>query len=195
MNMRILSFVMMSLLCGQAVFAEAARTPDAFLAAVRAAFEAKDAKKLRALTWTKGASKEDLAGWDQEYAMELPADGPVETIRLGPLPPDLKPMVLNGKRFDCTYTPAGSVVIAFKSAAATAAASGPSGSSIPCAVIDGGYYLLTTKTTDLGWKGPADTQWSISVTGRGTDKITAVVKYTPAAWIRRRTLKAPIFTW
>jgi hypothetical protein len=113
--MKVLALAIVPVLWCQAVFAEAPRTPEAFLAAVRAAYDAKDVKKLDTLTWTKGASNEDLEADDQANAMVLSTDGPADTIRLGPVDLGMmKPMVLYGKRIDMTYTPKGTVVITFK---------------------------------------------------------------------------------
>src|SRR5208282_5064831 len=48
---------------------------------------------------------------------------------------------------------------------------------VPYAVIDGGYYIVGQKTTNLGWKGPLDRPFSVSVTGNGQDKVKVHIKY------------------
>lgn len=154
------------------VWAEAPKTAEGFVAAVRAAYESKDAKRVEALEWTKGASSGDLAMAEGALQMILPM-ATVESVELSPKIAEAGPMVANGKRIEPTYKPVGSVVLKMKPEQP-----GDSGAiSMPYAVIDGGYYIVTSKTTDLGWRGPADKSLTVSVIGRGQDKVRMKVKY------------------
>jgi len=48
---------------------------------------------------------------------------------------------------------------------------------IPYGVIDGAYYILTGKSTDLGWKGPKDQQFCVALNGEGKEDATLHIKY------------------
>jgi hypothetical protein len=54
---------------------------------------------------------------------------------------------------------------------------GPESSSAPYAIIDGHYFVVSSKITDLGWKGPPDTGLCLLVSGSPQDKIQMTVKW------------------
>jgi len=162
----------MFLLVCTACFAEPPKTKEDFLVAVRAAYEAKDLKRIHELTWEKGMSdadkKMDAGSWEPMVANIKK----IESVTLKPLPTNYQAVLIgNGKRYETTYPAIGMVEINTSGDRGSISLGGP------YAVIDGGYYMVTSKSTDLGWKGPHDKMLSVTVTGKGQDKVAIHVKY------------------
>jgi len=94
-------------------------------------------------------------------------------ISLGPLPADFQSVyIVNGKKIELTYPATGLIQIRYKGTA-----NGPVSSSAPYAIIDGHYFLVSSKITDLGWKGPPDTGLCLLVTGAPQDKVQITLKW------------------
>lgn len=147
-------FILVALLFILALRAASAAptTPEAFIAAIKSAIAAKSTDQLLALTYTTGMSDTDKKQAASIYPMVLFAN-PVAGITLGPLPADFQTVYIgNGKKIEPTAQPQGLVQIKF----AGNPANGATGSTLGYAIINGAYYLDSTKTTDLGWKGPPD---------------------------------------
>jgi hypothetical protein len=91
---------------------------------------------------------------------------------------------VNGKKIEATYPPAGMIKIEYKKAA-----NGPEGSSSPYAIIGGHYFLVSSKTTDLGWKGPPDKTLGFAVMGQGQNKVQITVKWNASGVEEERIFK------
>lgn len=167
-------FILSTLLFTIPAFADAPKTKEEFLSSVKAAFEAKDVKKIRELSWEKGQTDFD----DKQEARILPmmvkdVDG-TEIFTFEPMPSDFQgQQIAMGRKIESTHQPDGMLKIAHNA---------PDGKSkwsfmLPYAQIDGVFYLVGTKSTDLGWKGPADRPISINVMGAVAGKIKIHVKY------------------
>ena len=127
-------------------------SPAEFIAAYRDALQEKSVQKLDALTYQVGMSE---AGQKQvdSLLMEFNSNkAEVAEISLKPLPDDFHPVNIGaGKKWELTYPPAGFITVDYKRTP-----NGPLSFSAPYAVIGGHYYLVSVKSTDLGWKGPPD---------------------------------------
>jgi hypothetical protein len=148
-------------------------TPEAFIAAIKSAIAAKSTDQLLALTCTTGMSDADKKRAVSIYPRVL-FPNPVDSVALGPLPPDFQlGHIANGKKIEPTSPPQGLVQIRLT----PAQGNGPSSASLPFAIISGGYYLVSSKTTDLGWKGPPDNTLIFIVRGQRTSGIKVDAKW------------------
>ena len=75
--------------------------------------------------------------------------------------------IVNGKKYEPTYPPSGQIKVTCAPAGENGMTSGGDG----YAVINGKYYLITTKSTDLGWSGPKDKTLTFMVMGKGMEKM------------------------
>jgi hypothetical protein len=158
-----------------ACFATAPASKDDFFAAVRAAFEAKDYKRVHQLTWEKGASDVDTKEYDQCMHEWFGYPANLGNISIGPLTEScIQPGIGNGRRSEFTYPPAGVVKIVFNSNRKPGASVWM---GLPYAVINGGYYLVWAKSWDIGWKGPQDKPLRVTVDGMGADNVKGHIKY------------------
>lgn len=176
-------------LFSQVCFAAPPTSKDAFVAAVRAAYASKDPKQIEkqldALTWKQGMSDYDRK--EEDTTLQAEAQATLKSISLEPLPLNKlalaksaidfeKPIIAYGRRYELTAKPMGIVQIEF-----TSKSSGSDTSSLTSqmaySVIDGTYYILGTKSTDLGWKGPEDQQFRMALDGVGEKDATFHIKY------------------
>lgn len=154
--------------------ADPPKTQEAFIAALRSAFQAQDIPRIHQLTWEQGMSDFDKDQQQMMLPMMLKQSAGVASITLGPLPPDfMDTPVAWGRRIEVTHKPDGMV----KLVEIPKDQNSSGEMDMPYAVIDGAYYLVTSKTTDLGWKGPQDKSLNVSVLGAGQDKVKIHIKY------------------
>jgi hypothetical protein len=166
--------ILFLLLIYHACLASPPKSKDDFLGAVRAAYEAKDATQIHELTWEKGISGYDRDIRDQWLQKVFKLGTGVEKISLGPLADHHREAkYYSGRRWESTFPPAGAVKITLKPIAPNTSES----LSMPYAVIDGAYYLVTIKSTDIGWKGPQDRPFIVILEGVGQDKVKFDLKY------------------
>ncbi|MCE0483227.1 MAG: hypothetical protein LV479_03195 [Methylacidiphilales bacterium] len=149
-------------------------TPEAFIAAIKSAIAAKRADQILALTYTMGMSDADKEMTPSIDKFLLFAN-PVTNISFFPLPPYYLPAVYvsHGKKSELTTKPRGMVFIGFD----PDSGNGARNTLLPYAVIDGRYYLVGSKTTDLDWKGPPDKTLSFMVMGQGTNSVRVHIKW------------------
>ena len=81
--------------------------------------------------------------------------------------------VAMGRRFEPTHPADGMLKLVNKSKDPRSSSS----MEMAYAVIDGSYYLVTVKSTDLGWKGRPDKSLNVMVLGAGQDKVKVHLKY------------------
>lgn len=147
-------------------------TSEAFVSEVRAAWEQQDGAKVDALTYSEGASDADKAMM-AKWRFAARGEEKVQGVSLTPMREDYEPVwVAKGKKYELTHAPAGFVKIDITR---SKFGNGSSSINMPYAVIGGKYFLVGTKSTDLGWKGPDDKPLGFSVTGRGSNDV--VVEY------------------
>jgi hypothetical protein len=159
-------------------------SPEEFIASLRIAIQEKSPDKLNAITYTVGMSEADKNQAAPVQQMFF-SDAEITGISLEPLPPDFQSVyVVNGKKWEPTYPPAGQVTIEYKKTA-----NGPLGLSPAYAIIGGHYFLISTKSTDLGWKGPPDKTLSFAVMGRSQDKVQITVKWNASGVEQERIFK------
>jgi len=150
-------------------------TKEQFLTAVQAAYQAKDVNRIAALTWSKGASDFDQQGSAQLQTMMIKRIKEIRAASLEPLPATFESeTIAMGRRFDPTYPPCGIVTLV---CTATNGHAQHLTTAFPYAVINGAYFLVGTKSTDLDWRGPKDQVLSYSITGNGANKVNIDIKY------------------
>ena len=172
--MKLAALIFLSLLLSAPCRADPPKTREDFLAAVRAAFDSKDIKRIHELTWEKGISDFDRNQEELMLPMMVNQSAGIASITFGPLPPDFMNIpVAWGRRIDITHPADG--IVKLVEIPKDKNASGEL--DLPYAVIDGGYYLVTAKTTDVGWKGPQDKPLNVTVLGAGQDKVKVHIKY------------------
>jgi len=109
-------------------------------------------KQLDALTWKKGMSDYDLKS-DEDPTLQGDAQATIKSITLEPLTAGMdvdKPHIGFGRRYELTVKPLGLLKIEFTSNPAWPDGTISEASISPYAVIHCVYYLLTSKSTDLG---------------------------------------------
>lgn len=144
-------------------FAAAADTPEAFTAAFQKAIVEKDEKTLNSFADSEGTG---------EALKKLFENPDVFSVSLGALPPDFLPFFIkDGKRYEPTHPPAGMVTVSVRQVG------GLTSSRFVYAIVDGAYKIVSTKVTDLDWKGPPDANLGYSVEGFGTENVTVKIKF------------------
>lgn len=145
-----------------AIAAEAADSSP-FASALKAAITEKDDQKLEALIYHEGASPEDKQRMTAMLQRLYFNGKEVESINFEPLPSDFESvLIIQGRKVEPTSPPKGMVNVTFKGAV-----NGQGNSSGAYAVVDGKFYLVGMKSTDLGWKGPPDKNIGFSIVGQG----------------------------
>lgn len=150
----------------------AQETPETFLKSVAEALNEQNAAKLDALLYTVGMSEADkqMVKSSQQHLLNNPG---VDTIELQPLPEDFQSVfIVHGKRIEPTALPAGIVSIKYKQAG-----NGMTSISFPYATVEGRFYLIGARSTDLNWKGPEDKNIGFMILGKEADKLKGKVKW------------------
>jgi hypothetical protein len=148
------------------------RSAEELVSAARKAIQEKNSGELDALFYTAGMSDSDkeMAKFGLQGFFQ---GAEIERISLLPLPPHYRSTyVLQGKKVEQTYPPAGIMEVKFKPNT-----NGSSSSSVAYAVIKQGYFLLSSKSTDLGWSGPPDKSLGFMVIGMGQNKVQIKAKW------------------
>ncbi len=134
---------------------------DSFVVAWKKAIETKDLAAVEKLTYLEGLTEENRK-------LILRADrfahvGEIKEVTLEPLPSDfLTTHVANGKKMELLKPPIGLIKVHSKGAWSIAS---------PYAIVDGKYYVVGGKITDLNWQGPPDVAWNYFVKGKGSENI------------------------
>ena len=155
----------------QAVLAQP-RSPDELISAARKAIQENNPEKLNALFYTAGMSDSDkeMAQFGLQGFLR---GGEIESISLLPLPPHYRSTyIVRGQKVEQTYPPTGIMEVKFKPGT-----NGLTSSSAAYAVIKQGYFLVSSKSTDLRWSGPPDQSIGFMVMGRGQDKVQIKAKW------------------
>lgn len=163
-----------------------ANSPDEFIAAFRTAIQEKSPEKLDAITYSAGMSEADkqLAARVQQGVF---TDKEIDSVSLMPLPEDFQTVfIMRGKKLEPTYTPTGLIQVTYKGTG-----NGINSTSAPYAVIEGRYFLISSKSTDLGWSGPPDKTITFMVMGRGQDKVQIKAKWNASGVDQERVFKSP----
>jgi len=154
--------------------ASKADTPEEFLATYRTALEQKDTNKLLSLYYTNGCSEADITTLKQIAPMSNFGRGKLTNVSFEPVPKDLNTIqIADGKKYEPTCPAEGSI----KSTYVTSKNGITVGIEVLYAVQNGKHYLVTSKSTDIGWKGPKDQPFAVSVIGPGQQDVE--IKY---AW-------------
>jgi hypothetical protein len=112
-------------------------------------------------------------------------DSPIIDISFGPAPPNAPSGgVMAGRKYEMTFPTAGMVNIKFKGGALTSEAFG-------YGIINGKYFLVSSKSTDLGWKGPPDKSLIYTFTCGPQNKIQVAVDYNVSGVDQLQTFIAP----
>ena len=137
--------------------------PDVFTGAIKKAIVEKDEKALVGLADSEALAK----------ALKTLFENPdVFAVSLGALPADFLPFVIkDGKRYEPSHPPEGMVTISVRQD------SGLTSNRYVYSLVGGAYKIVSTKITDLGWKGPPDTGLSYSVEGFGTEAVSVKIKF------------------
>jgi len=174
-----------------AASATATTTPEGFTAAFRAALEQKDAAALEFMIYQVGMSDSDKAQARRVQEMVLANPAEIDQIALAPLPADFQhTIIMRGFKFEPTHPPVGMIDVKFKP--------GPNGvtaSSSAYTIVDGKFYLVGSKRTDLGWKGPPDKNIGFMVLGNRQDDVQIRVKWNASGIDQERNFDEPSSTF
>ena len=161
---RILTVAISLFLVTPAAIAVEAVSEAQFTSNLRAAISEKDDQKLQALIQFDGASPQDKQRMTSMLRMTLMNGKDVDEITLVPLPSDFDSVIVfRGQKIEPTATPKGMIKVTFKGTG-----QGPKESSSAYTVVDGKFFLVGMKSTDLGWKGAPDKNIGFSVVGQGS---------------------------
>jgi hypothetical protein len=182
--MKFRPLVFFAVLAGLARAGTDLSTPDALATALQDALATKDALKLAALADTAGLPERDLTQHEQTIR-ELAALGPVFSLSLGELPPDLpESFVVNGRRFAPSHPPVGVLTVTFKTP------DGLTSRKIPYTVVEGRHLMVSTRSWRLPWSGPPDHQIKFALSGPGSDSAEVRVRYNASGLDQERTIRS-----
>ncbi len=146
-------------------------TPEEFITTYRTACQEKSIEKLNAITYMAGLSESDKKQMTEDAGRNF-NEGKIVEVSLAPLPPDYQSTDVGyGIKTELNHPAFGCIKILYKEN------NGTVGTLTPYAIIGGHYFLLGSKNTDLGWKGPKDRFISFSVDGKGRDKVQITGKW------------------
>lgn len=172
-------------------FGDPPKTEAELISQYRDAISTNDAAKLADLTYREGMSEQDLAMSTRGHEMLLKMSGEIDDVVLQPLPDDFQTVaIMRGKKIEMTAPPKGLVHLKFKD--------GPTGgnsTSTPYTIVDGLYYLIGPKTTDLDWQGPPDKNIGFMVIGQGQDNVDIVVEWNASGVLQSRKFTEPSSTF
>lgn len=159
---------------------------DTFLSEIKAGLTAKDKAKLDGLTYTAGMSDADKAQLAKSRDFFFNGQE-IESIAFAPLARPMQPFyIMKGRKIEPTAPAAGMVAIKYKSANNDQA-----GASLAYTVIDGSYWLVSSKSTDLKWAGPPDVNLGYMVIGAGQDKVKITARYNASGVDLMQEFEAP----
>jgi hypothetical protein len=148
-------------------FAELPRSEADFISQFREALSSRDATRIDVLTYRQGMSEQDIAMSARSNQRLAQFRGEIKNVTIKPLPKDFETTtVANGRKIEMTGAPSGLIEAEFTSDGPM----GASASSTPFTIIDGVYYIVGPKISDLGWKGPPDKNIGFMVVGQGAEK-------------------------
>jgi hypothetical protein len=160
---------------------------EEFLSTYRSAIEQKDKAKLLSLYYTDGCSESDKKMLDAIVGFHF-SDGKITEVKFEPTPAGTSLVnIANGKKYEPTYPPVGQVKIIYAPVSGNGMTSGGDG----YAVINGKHYLITAKSTDLGWNGPKDKTLTFMVMGKGMEKVKVQAKWNVSGVNQERTFSNP----
>ncbi len=153
------------------------RTPKEFIAAYRAAMEDRDLDKLKILTYTVGMSEEDKRLTFMDDEMGFP-EQEIERVALEPLPEDYQDVwFVSGMKIESTSPPEGMIKVYYRQPEERVGVTTVNHSTMPYTIVDGIFFLVGTKSTDLQWEGPPDRTIGFSVRGEMSDRVKVRVKW------------------
>lgn len=157
---------------------------------LRAAITEKDNQKLEALIYSEGASPADKQRTNDTFQKILQKD--IEEIRLEPLPNDydVSIFIFRGQKIEPTAPPKGLVKMTFKRDEY-----GKGNLSSAYTVVNGKFFLVGMKSTDLGWKGQPDKNIGYSVDGQGASAIHIHGVWNASGVQMKRVFKGPNLTF
>ncbi len=162
------------------------RTPQEFIAACRAAYEDKSGSKLKVLVYTVGMSEQDYATMFGVVEDIFP-EWQIDLITLEPLPADYQDeLIAHGVKYESTSPPVGLIKTNYRKPEERDGGTASNHHLMPYTIVDGVYYLVGTKSIDLGWEGPPDKNIGFGVRGRGWDRVRVRVKWNASGIDRGR---------
>jgi len=173
MNRILFTFISI-LVISSTAFAEPPKTKEEFLARFRQAVSYGDAAAIDALTYQDGMSEQDKAMSARANQSLVQIAYEIKDVAFKDLPKHFPTSAIqHGKKVEMTAPPVGVVEVKYG-----ASSPGESVSTVsPYTVIDGAYYLVGPKSSDLGWTGPPDRNIGFMVTGQGAEKAHIVVEW------------------
>lgn len=162
--MKTLTLVLSTLILSCSLLLAHPTTEDSFVAAWKSAVESKDLAAIEKLTYLEGLTEENRKLVLNKDWLDRVTE--IKTVTLEPLPKDFQSgAVAHGKKSELLKTPIGFIKVEGK----------PWSNMKPYAVIDGKYFVIGAKVTELDWKGPPDRSWNIHVHGKGSENV--VIEY------------------
>ena len=163
--MKTLTLVLSTLILSCSLLLAHPTTEDSFAAAWKSAVESKDLAAIEKLTYLEGLSTEERKDSCSRALSNLDWIGEIAEVTFEPLDDDFEMvMIAHGKKSESLTKPIGLIKLVSKNQSKGAM-------SKPYTVIDGKYYCVAAKITNLDWKGPRDTVWNCHIIGKGADNI------------------------
>lgn len=172
-----------------ALHAAAPGSAEELRVAFEDAFSKKEKAVLEGLYYAQGLSDADKELNSRMLDMFWQGPGEVESVAIVPVPEEVtKPRIARGKKWEVALPPSGAFQVKFKES------SGQWQRSIMTVLFGecaGKYYLVSAKSTDLGWKGPEDTSLTYMVMGKGQDKVKIRYRWNASGVDLEETAKSP----
>lgn len=162
-----------------------------FIAQFREALSSKDSARIDGLTYKEGMSEQDRAMAAKVQKMMIETASEIEDVVLKPLPENFQTTVIvRGRKVEMTSPPAGIIEVRFKNGA-----NGAQATATPYTIVDHTYYLVGSKSSDLGWQGPPDKNIGFMVMGRGQDHAKIRVKWNASGVDQNQVFSEPSSTF
>lgn len=167
------------------------KTEAEFVAEFREAITSRDPAHLDALTYQVGMSDDDKAMARRVQTMMLNNPAAIEGVELKPLPSDIQTVaIIRGRKIEMTNPPVGIIEASYNQEI-----SGMQASATPYTIVDGVYYIVGSKSTDLGWQGPPDKNIGFMVMGNGQEALKIKVQWNASGVTQTRDFKEPSSTF
>lgn len=166
------------------------KTEEELITKYQNALTSKDSLQIAAMIYQEGMSEQDRTMTAQSIQRIIANGSEIDEVALAPLPKGFRAVeIAHGKKVEMTGPPLGMLNVRYEDGAIFHE------SSRPYTIIDGTYYLVGPKSSDLGWDGPPDKQIGFVVRGTGQDSMKIEVSWNTSGVMQSSEFPEPSMTF